>query len=473
MAQVATEPDKYEIFADIVIIGAGACGLVAALAAREEANADASILLLERDSKPSGSTSLSSGFIPAAGTLLQKERGISDNPELFAADVQAKAKGLSHKPLLNVAVREIGPTIEWLMTTHRLPFVLIDGFLYPGHSVLRMHAMPEKTGSALHAALLEAAQSRDITIACNQKVEILYKNNQENITGVGIRTQTGALQMIGCAVVILACNGFGGNSDLVTEYIPEMANSHYFGHAGNQGEAVLWGKKLGAKLADMSGYQGHGSIAWPQGALISWAIMMEGGVLINTKGLRFTNEHEGYSEQAARVMAQPDQTAYALFDQRLLVFGQGFPDFLEAEKAGAVISANNLVNLAKRLKISVSSLQQTLGEIAACQRGVKHDKHGRDFTKKPNLTPPYHAVKVKGALFHTQGGVNIDKNARVLNKSGQALPNLFAAGGAARGVSGPDVSGYLSGNGLLTAVALGRVAGRNAARMILERDHIV
>ena len=43
MAQVATEPDKYEIFADIVIIGAGACGLVAALAAREEANADASI----------------------------------------------------------------------------------------------------------------------------------------------------------------------------------------------------------------------------------------------------------------------------------------------------------------------------------------------------------------------------------------------------------------------------------------------
>jgi len=59
-----------------------------------------------------------------------------------------------------------------------------------------------------------------------------------------------------------------------------------------------------------------------------------------------------------------------------------------------------------------------------------------------------------------------------LNKSGQALPNLFAAGGAARGVSGPEVSGYLSGNGLLTAVALGRVAGREAARMILEKDRM-
>jgi fumarate reductase flavoprotein subunit len=44
------------------------------------------------------------------------------------------------------------------------------------------------------------------------------------------------------------------------------------------------------------------------------------------------------------------------------------------------------------------------------------------------------------------------------------FPNLFAAGGAAAGLSGSRAAGYLSGNGLLTAVALGAIAGREAAR---------
>jgi fumarate reductase flavoprotein subunit len=73
-------------------------------------------------------------------------------------------------------------------------------------------------------------------------------------------------------------------------------------------------------------------------------------------------------------------------------------------------------------------------------------------------------VRVTGALFHTQGGLAVDGQARVLRPDGRALPNLYAAGGAACGVSGSRASGYLSGNGLLTAVALGRLAGLAALR---------
>jgi len=79
------------------------------------------------------------------------------------------------------------------------------------------------------------------------------------------------------------------------------------------------------------------------------------------------------------------------------------------------------------------------------------------------LTGRLYAVRVTGALFHTQGGLVIDTDARVLRPDGTALPNLHAGGGAACGVSGAHVEGYLSGNGLLTAVALGYVAGRSAA----------
>jgi len=72
---------------------------------------------------------------------------------------------------------------------------------------------------------------------------------------------------------------------------------------------------------------------------------------------------------------------------------------------------------------------------------------------------------VTGALFHTQGGLAVDRDARVLDRDGHPLANLFAAGGAAAGVSGSQASGYLSGNGLLTATVLGRIAGTSAAKI--------
>jgi FAD binding domain len=69
-------------------------------------------------------------------------------------------------------------------------------------------------------------------------------------------------------------------------------------------------------------------------------------------------------------------------------------------------------------------------------------------------------------LLHTQGGLAVDGDARVRSRRGERLPNLFAAGGAAAGVSGPHAGGYLSGNGLLTATVLGRVAGESAAALV-------
>ena len=80
----------------------------------------------------------------------------------------------------------------------------------------------------------------------------------------------------------------------------------------------------------------------------------------------------------------------------------------------------------------------------------------------PSLHPNY-LVKVRGSLFHTQGGLVIDKPGRACaTAQGNPFSNLYAGGGACRGISGPADWGYLSGNGLLTAVTLGRLAGECA-----------
>ena len=452
----------FPVSVPVIIIGAGACGLIAALATHD---AGVEALLLERDAQPSGSTALSSGFIPACGTRWQAAVGISDSVELMVGDILRKTKALTDPTYVEVLCRESGQALEWLNDSYGLSFNLLTGFTYPGHSVLRMHAMPARTGRALIDGLSSAVVDVGINIMTNAIVERLFALPGGRIVGVEVTRPDGTRESIGCGALVLACNGYGGNPQLLQELIPEMADALYFGHPGNQGHAVAWGRALGARLDDLGAYQGHGSVAIPHGALITWAIMMEGGIQLNSHGDRFSNEHQGYSEQAVAVLDQPGQVAWTVFDERLHQLALEFEDYRQAETAGAVRTAVNSSALAETIGAPPGRVAATLCRYSVYCDGGDTDPYGRDFRNHPQLEPPYRLVKVTGALFHTQGGLRVDADATVLRNDGGRFDNLYAGGGAARGVSGPAVWGYLSGNGLLSAVTLGRIAGVSAARV--------
>jgi fumarate reductase flavoprotein subunit len=430
----------------VAIVGAGACGLCAALGLHD---AGVACVLIERDATAGGSTALSSGFIPAAGTAVQRAAGVTDDsPQRFAQDIQAKARGTAAPHLVAAYTEAIGPALEALQSRHGLRFELLDGFLYPGHGVRRMHTLPQRTGAALVAALDAAATRAGVPQLTLARVEELWCDADGRVLGIGCARPDGHIEHLGCEVLLLACNGFGGNPAMVCALLPEMRDAAFGGHAGNDGSAIAWGRQLGARLADLGGYQGHGSWAVPHGALISWAVMMEGGIQVNAYGRRFHDERGGYSEASVQVLAQPGGTAWCVLDDRLLALGRAFPDFVAAEAAGAVRRADDAAALAALIGCDAATLAGTLAEMA--------------------LRAPYHAIRVTGALFHTQGGLDIDARCRVLREDGSALPNLLAAGGAARGVSGNAVWGYLSGNGLLSAVAGGHIAAQTAAQLLEE-----
>jgi fumarate reductase flavoprotein subunit len=454
----------FPVTVPVLVIGAGACGLIAALAARD---AGVEVLVLERDPVPRGSTALSSGFIPAAGTRFQRAKDIEDSPALLTADLMAKNKGRSSRAVTARVAERAGPTLEWLADRHRVPFEVVDGFLYPGHSVLRMHATPKRTGADLMEYLLGAAERSGIECLTNAYVISLFADPGGRVAGVEIERPDGARELVGCSALVLACNGYGGNPALVREFIPEMAEAIYFGHAGNQGDALRWGEALGGVGCDLGSYQGHGSVAHPHGILVTWALMMEGGFQVNLEGRRFSNEHRGYSEQAVDVLRQPESIAIDVFDARLHALGLEFEDYRSAIAAGAVRSAGTIEALAEVFGVLPPALAATLAETQEMAAGERRDPFGRDFRGKPTLEPPFYGIRVTGALFHTQGGLEIDPHARVLLRDGRPLPNLLAGGGASRGLSGPECDGYLSGGGLLSAITLGNFAGETAARLAL------
>ncbi len=455
MAHVLPTPDGFDLDVDILIVGAGAAGLVAALSVY---GGGREVLVLERDADPSGSTALSAGLIPAAGTRLQAESGIDDDPKLFAADIQAKANGENDQDLVDLLAETSGPVIDWLEDRHHLPFSVVDDFEYPGHSRKRMHGLPTRSGRELVDALRTRCEAAQIDIVCDARVDTLFHEGS-TLTGVRVTRPDGQIETIGCAALILACNGFGGNRALVRQHMPEIDRAVWFGHGGNTGDALLWGTKLGAQIRHLGAYQGHGNVAHPQGILITWATITEGGVQVNTKGQRFWDESQGYSEAARTVLAQPDGVAFTIFDARIAGVSRQFADFQKAEAQGAIVTADSLEQLETSLGLPEQSLCRELPQNAQGDT----DRFGRTF-QGPPLSPPFCAAKVTGALFHTQGGLVVDQRARVVQSAGAPFPNLFAAGGAACGVSGASDVGYLSGNGLLSAIVLGRLAGLNACQ---------
>jgi fumarate reductase flavoprotein subunit len=448
---------------DVVVVGSGGCGLTAGIAA---AQGGVDVLVLEKQARPWSNTARSAGMIPAAGTRFQRATGITEGPEEFAADILRKNGHASDRETTLRLTRAAPGLVEWLVDEVRVDLVFVDDFRYPGHSQFRMHAPPSRTGAALVADLRRAVEAHPrAELVIGAPVVGLVADGGGAVRGVVVE-RGGARERIGARKVILAANGFAANRAMVETYCPEVADALYFGGEGNTGEGIQWGQALGGAVAFMDAFQGHASIAVPHGVLVTYALIMEGGFQVNRDGRRFGDETTGYSEHTLRVLAQPDRVAWSIYDERLHQLSLRFEDYRQAVEVGALRQAATIEALARALELPPAALAGTLAEYHASAAGQRPDRWGRQDCRR--LVPPFYGVKVTGALFHTQGGLVVDGDARVLRGDGTPIPNLYAGGGVAAGISGHGAGGYLSGNGLLTALGYGRLAGRHAARAIRE-----
>ena len=454
---------QFEFSVDVAVVGAGACGLTAALAARD---AGRDVLVLERDARPWGSTSMSLGAVCGVGTAAQRAAGIEDDPQSFFDDVMAKTEGRADPALTRLIAHESGPTLDWLTEHHAVPLLLDFKWTGLGHSRPRLHIPPGRNGEELLGLLQNACGRAGAEIMTEARVTDLYADADDRVLGLRIERPGGVVEHLGCGAVVLATCGFGGNPAMVAANIPEMANARYFGHEGNQGDGILWGQALGAAVGDMSAYQGLGTLADPQQIVVPHPLLIEGGFLANAEGRRFTHELANISGMCVPVLAQPGGIAWVVFDGRRHEACVGHSvEQRQLVEVGALRRGDTWAELEQACRVPAGSLAAESAALDAARAAGTPDRFGRSFDGLAPLAPPFYAVRVTGALFHTQGGLQVDDGARVLRPDGRPLPNVVAGGGAARSISGPAVTGYLPAVGLCMAVTLGRVAGATAARL--------
>jgi succinate dehydrogenase/fumarate reductase flavoprotein subunit len=437
----------------MVVAGAGG-GLVAALRAAQQ-GLDVLVVEASEHYRRGNNTSMSTAMIPGVGTRWQRAAGIADSPDLFVADVRRKTKGAGDERLAR-ALAEVSPRlVEWLADDTGLALSLVTDFHYPGHSVDRCHTVEGRHGTVLldHLAAAVAASPRIDLMAPARLVDVLVDGA---VRAVVVEMPDGRREEIETPAVLLATNGYGADPDLVARHCPEIADAVYHGSETSRGDALRIGGALGAETAFLDAYQGHAALAQKAATLVGWATVMHGGVLLDLTGRRFGDETTGYSEYAAVLASRPEATGWLVFDRRVHDACLPFTDFQQTVESGALVWADDAEALAKATGLPAGEVADELA------RGGGADRFGRTDFEAP-LEPPYAAVRVVPALFHTQGGLVVDGAARVLRPGGSPIPGLYASGGAAASISGHGASGYLAGNGLLPALGLA----------FLAADHVV
>ena len=430
-----------DIEVDVVVAGAGACGVMAALRASQ--NPDVVVAVLEKSTAEGCNAGISSGSLAAGGTRFQERAGIRDSPAAHAADILAGSGDERHRDLVT-ALCDVAPDyVHWLADDLGYPMDVGVDMARKGMSVPRLHADPARAGGGPLINHLRRALADRPNVALLDEAPVTGLRVEDGAV-VGVRAHQGGHDLVvSAAVTVLATDGFAGNRALMREFCPELGDPFHGGVSTATGDAVEWLRALGADLRNMGACLRHGQVTL-RGTRVNPALPWLGAVLVNTSGERFVDEQaHGYSGLAGVVQAQPGERALMVWDAQAQVTARHSEMMRESEQAGALKEAVDLEALARDTHLDPGTLGAALAPLPG----------------RRALSAPYHYAWLTHGVLTTQGGAAIDPGGRVLRTDGSRVAGLRAGGGTAVGLAGESSAGYSSGNGLLSAFGMGWIIG--------------
>lgn len=446
---------------EVIVIGGGAAGWSAALAA---AQAGASVLLCEKLAESGGSSALSGGCLALAGTDLQQAHAVEDSPELLYRDLVEVGQGVNDPELVRTYCDAQLGTFDWLKQAGVRFSPVIEAA--SGQSVPRVHTVDP----ADMVRTLKAAAERTGLVEYRPGTPVADLETGPDGRVCGVRLADGSV-LSASKAVILASGGFAKNHELLMHYAPHYAEAVFVAGAGSQGDGLRMGRDLGADLRDMDYVKGtFGKHPTDETNDHSLQAVYKGAIAVNQDGQRFVNESISYKLLGDAVMAQPWHTAYQIMDQGIFDTGDDrvrILDFGRRLEEGLFYVADTLEDLAGQIEIQPEILTATVARYNGYVDAGHDPEFGRTnlVHKHGSLrrieTGPFYAYPSTAVVFGTYCGLRIDSHAHVLRADGSAIPGLYAAGEVTGGFHG---AAYMTGSALGKAVVFGRIAGAEAAR---------
>lgn len=487
---------------DIIVVGGGNAGFCAAHAA---AAGGARVLVLEKS--PEAEAGGNSFF--TAGAFRVPHQGLDDlipllsehDPRLrstvvpaypesaFSADMRRVTGGRCDPLLASVLAGQAAGTIRWLarigirwrLMYERQAYNSEGQWVFFGGLPLGVTG----GGKGLISQHTSAALAAGTEIRYQARLTALVRDGSGRVTGVRYADERGIEHTVTAGAVILAAGGFEADPARRERWLgPGWSRALVRGTPSNTGEVL--------DLAFSAGAAPHGdwaschSVQWdadapPNGGerRLTNQLTRQSyplGIVVNTAGRRFIDEgadfrNYTYAKYGREVLRQPGGLAFQIFDAktRPLLRAEEY----DSEPISAEI-ADTLGDLAAKLGADPGGLAATVREFNAAITAAPFDpavKDGRAARVQPPKsnwalaidTPPYYGYRVACGITFTFGGVRIDTRARVLDRTGQPVRGLYAAGEM---VGGLFSGNYPGGSGLTAGAVFGRLAGDTAAEAV-------
>lgn len=500
-ASVAKAEDKtYDT--DIVIVGAGGAGMIAAITA---ADAGKKVVLIEKQAMTGGNSVRASGGMNAANTPEQnsnkfteeagvektlknaadkwsdhpvitslaesvkkeweaykaKPEGYFDRSELMQLDTMIGGHGINNPELVKTLADNTADAIAWLKTVN---IDLISVGAAGAASVKRIHRPLNEqkkvvsVGGYMVPRLEAACKARpNITMLMETTAKSIMTNKDGSVSGIEAESK-GAKITINAKAVILATGGFGANLKMVAILNPALEGFMTTNAPGINGDGIVMAQELGAAVVDMKQIQIHPTVQYDSSNLITEGLRGDGAILVNTEGKRFVDEVLARDVVSKAEIEQPNSYAYLIIDQKMVDDSLLIQGYIAK---GYSFKGDTYEALAKELNIPADVFAKTMNDWNGYVKNRKDPDFGRTSFIEPLDKAPFYAIKVTPGIHHTMGGLRIDGRTRVLRADGTPIAGLFAAGEVTGGVHGGN---RLGGTAVSDFVVFGRIAGQEASK---------
>ena len=450
---------------DVVVIGAGGAGLVAAIEAKN--NGAKNVIVLEKMAFAGGNTLISGGEYAAPNNWVQVKKGLKDSNDAFYNDILKGGDNEGDPKLVRVLADNALSGAEWLKDYINMTFEDRQMF-FGGHSVERSLVPQGATGVEMISKLLAKAEELNIPVLYETPATELMVD-KGRVTGVKAVSEDKEYTFLAKDGVILATGGFGSNLEMRVKYNKDVdENILSTNTVGITGDGITMAEKIGAQLEDMPFIQTYPTCDPISGALLYFGDvrLVGGSILVNQEGKRFVEELERRDVISMAIKNQTGNAAYQFCDEaqvKLSGVAEHHADevnYLFNNKL--LVKADTIKEAADFFGIDAAELEKTVAKYN------QYAKDGKDleFNKRGKLTPfeakgPFYIMKAVPAVHHTMGGVKIDENARVINTKGEVIKGLYGAGEVTGDIHGTN---RLGSDAIADITVFGRIAGQNVVK---------
>ena len=437
----------------VVVIGAGASGMTAALEAEKSGK---EVILLEKMPYVGGNTARATAGMNAVGTPQQAVVSPMDQPTVFLEDILKSGHESNTLGLVEVLVKESASAVMWL---EGLGADLSDVGILAGHRYARTHRPSggQPVGNEIIKVLRQAVNKSSVDLRLEHKALKILTNKNQSVIGVKVMDRTGRTYKIKANQVVIATGGFGGSPETFVYYNQKLKGYITTNSPSATGDFITLVADLDVQLVDMSYIQTHPTVSPQYGMLITEAIRGNGGILINNSGERFADEMQNRDVLSEAFLAQDSREVYLIFNEPIRQSLAASDDYIDMN---IIEKAHDLETLAQAIRIEPSKLIETLDRYNGFVEAQLDVDLGRKSLKMTLEEGPFYAVQVIPGVHYCMGGILIDEKARAIDANGRPIKGLYESVEASGGVHGMN---RLGGNSLLDAVVFGRIAGKSAS----------